>query len=65
MTKIQKVERIDYQTKYAHHRQSKHRICELLDLGYSSQEIREYFQMKHLEILQDIKDIAKMYDQIN
>ena len=63
MMKKQEVERIDYVTKYAHHRQSKQIVWELLDLGLSSKEIQEYFQMKHLEILQDIKDIAKMYSQ--
>jgi len=36
-------------------------IWELVDQGYTYKETREYFQMKHLDILRSVKDIHTQY----
>ena len=61
MMKREKVQTIDRITHGTLDRITQDLIWELVDQGYTYEETREYFQMKHLDILQNVKDIHEQY----
>lgn len=61
MMKREKVQTIDRTTHGTLDHLTKELIWELIDQGYTHEETREYFQMKHLDILRNVKDIHEQY----
>jgi len=61
MMKREKVETIDRITHGTLDHITKELIWELVDQGYTYKETREYFQMKHLDILRSLMDIHIQY----
>ena len=61
MMKREKVQEIDRITHGTLDHITQDLIWELIDQGYTYEETREYFQMKHLDILRSVKDIHEQY----
>ena len=57
MMKQEKVNQLDRITHGTLDQITKDLIWELVDQGYTYEETREYFQMKHLDILRSVKGI--------
>jgi len=61
MMKREKVQTIDRITHGTLDQITQDLTLELIDQGYTYEEIREYFQMKHLDIMRSIRDIHEQY----
>ena len=59
--KREKVQTIDHATHGTLDQITKDLIWELIDQGYTYEETREYFQMKHLDILRNARDLHEQY----
>ena len=59
--KREKVQTIDHATHGTLDQITKDLIWELIDQGYTYEETREYFQMKHLDIMRSVREIHEQY----
>ncbi len=61
MMKREKVQTIDRITHGTLDQITQDLIWELVNQGYTYEETREYFQMKHLDIMRSVREIHEQY----